>query len=40
MIKILGSVIVIALLGWYVTHIWSDCLVENSFLTCSRMLTK
>jgi hypothetical protein len=40
MIKILGAVIIIALLGWYVTHIWSDCLAENSFLTCSRMLTK
>jgi hypothetical protein len=21
-------------------HIWSDCLEENSFFTCSRMLTK
>ena len=24
-------------LGW---HQWSDCLEENSFLTCSRMLNK
>ncbi len=29
-----GSVIA---LGWYQ---WSDCLEENSFFTCSRMLNK
>lgn len=24
----------------YTYHIWSDCRQENSFLTCSRMLSK
>lgn len=27
-------------IAWYGYHIWSDCLNENSFLTCNRMLTK
>jgi len=25
---------------WYTYHIWSDCLNENSVLTCMRMLSK
>lgn len=25
---------------WYALHTWSDCLEENSFLTCSRMMNK
>ena len=33
-VMLTGSVIA---LGWYQ---WSDCLEENSFLTCSRMLNK
>jgi hypothetical protein len=39
---IYGTAIVIgiALFGWYVVHIWSDCLNENSVFTCMRMLTK
>jgi hypothetical protein len=30
--------IVVFMVGWYVYHVWSDCLNENSFLTCARML--
>ncbi len=36
---IIGTVIIVALVGWYLTHIWTDCLIENSFLTCARMLS-
>ena len=36
---IICTVIIVALVGWYLTHIWTDCLTENSFLTCARMLT-
>lgn len=25
---------------WYTHHVWSDCLEENSWLTCARMLQK
>jgi len=28
------------LLSWYLIHIWSDCLNENSVFTCMRMLNK
>ena len=30
----------IVLVGWYLYHIWSDCLEENSVLTCMRMLNR
>ena len=30
----------IILFGWYLLHIWSDCLNENSVFTCMRMLNK
>jgi hypothetical protein len=30
--------IVVFMVGWYVYFVWSDCLNENSFLTCARML--
>lgn len=36
----LAGVILIVFAGWYTTHVWSDCLEENSFLTCARMLNK
>lgn len=26
--------------GFYLQHIWSDCLNENSVFTCMRMLNK
>jgi len=39
-IKALGAVILIGLIGWYTVHVWSDCLDENSVLTCMRMLSK
>jgi len=30
----------VVLVGWYLIHIWSDCLEENSVFTCMRMLNK
>lgn len=36
----LGLVAFIALVGYYIYYIWSDCLGENGFLTCARMLNK
>ena len=30
----------IAGVGFYLQHIWSDCLNENSVFTCMRMLNK
>ena len=35
-----GAAIIIGLIGLYVYHVWSDCLGENSVLTCARMLNK
>jgi len=26
--------------GWYTFHVWDDCLQENSWFTCARMLQK
>lgn len=26
--------------AWYTVHTWSDCLEENSYLTCARMMNK
>lgn len=34
------GIIFIVGIGFYLQHIWSDCLAENSFLTCARMLNK
>jgi len=43
-LKIIGYLIAIAVIfgsiGWYTVHTWSDCLEENSFVTCARMLYK
>jgi len=36
----LAAVVIIACVGAYTYHIWSDCLEENSVLTCARMLNK
>ena len=36
----LGLVALVAAIGFYTYHVWSDCLGENSFLTCARMLNK
>ena len=35
-----AAVIIIAGVGFYLNHIWSDCLDENSVFTCMRMLNK
>ena len=32
------GIILIGMIGWYTYYIWSDCLEENSVLTCMRML--
>lgn len=36
----LAAIVVIACIGAYTYHVWSDCLEENSVLTCMRMLGK
>lgn len=36
----LAAIVVILCLGAYTYHVWSDCLEENSVLTCMRMLGK
>lgn len=33
------TIVIIVALGFYLQHIWSDCLQENSVLTCMRMLS-
>jgi len=38
--QVIGIMVVIGLLSWYMYHIWSDCLNENSVFTCMRMLGK
>jgi len=35
-----AAIIFIVGVGFYSQHIWSDCLEENSVLTCARMLYK
>lgn len=35
-----AAIIFIAGVGFYLHHIWSDCMDENSILTCMRMLNK
>jgi hypothetical protein len=35
-----AAAIGLVLFGWYLIHIWADCLNENSIFTCMRMLNK
>jgi hypothetical protein len=35
-----AAIIFIAGIAYYLNHVWSDCLEENSFFTCARMLNK
>jgi hypothetical protein len=35
-----GVAALVAAIGFYVYYVWSDCLGENGFLTCARMLSK
>ena len=35
-----AAIIFIVGVGFYLQHIWSDCMDENSILTCMRMLNK
>ena len=37
-VYIVCTLILVAALGYYVVHIWTDCLQQHSFLTCMRML--
>lgn len=37
-IKVIGIMILLAGIGAYQYYTWSDCLEENSVLTCMRML--
>lgn len=34
------ALLLIAGAVWYTYYTWSDCLEENSFITCARMLSK
>ena len=36
----LAAIVVVACIGAYTYHIWTDCLNENSVFTCMRMLSK
>ena len=36
----IAAVMLFGAIGWYTYYIWSDCLGENSVLTCMRMLSK
>jgi len=37
-LMLIASVAIFGLFGWYTYYTWSDCLEENSFITCARML--
>ena len=39
-LMLIASIAVFVFIGWYTYYTWSDCLEENSFITCARMLTK
>nr|AIW56769.1 hypothetical protein [uncultured virus] len=34
------AVLAVLLIVWYTVYIWGDCLEENSFFTCARMLNR
>ena len=38
--QITFALIVFAGIGAYTYHVWSDCLADNSVITCARMLNK
>ena len=37
-LKLMAAIIFFGFIGWYTHYTWSDCLEENSFITCFRML--
>ena len=37
-LMLIASVAVFGFIAWYTYYTWSDCLEENSFITCARML--
>jgi hypothetical protein len=39
-IYIVCTLILVVAIGYYVAHVWTDCLQEHSFLTCMRMLAR
>ena len=38
--QVVAILVVLGAITWYTYHIWSDCLEDNSVLTCMRMLNK
>lgn len=40
LLQIIVAFIIVAAIIAYTVHVWSDCLDENSVLTCMRMLSK
>ena len=40
LIYCVAAIAIISAGGFYLHHIWSDCLNENSVFTCMRMLNK
>jgi len=40
LIKWIAITVAVLLIGWYLTHIWTDCLQEHSVFTCMKMLNK
>jgi len=39
-IKLVGVLAIIGIVVGYTYYVWDDCLDENSFITCARMLNK
>lgn len=40
LLQVVGIIVIIGGISIYTYHIWSDCLNENSVITCVRMLSK
>lgn len=40
LLQVLFIIAVFGAITWYTYYTWSDCLEENSFITCMRMLSK
>jgi len=38
-LRVIMTFIILSIVGVLIYHQWSDCLGENSFLTCARMLS-
>jgi len=40
LLQVAFILVVAGAITWYTHHIWSDCLEDNTVLTCARMLLK